>query len=310
MRPVGMMRSDANEPASRTDGSLLIESLFHGTTFVRGGTILPASEKTYTPAVAPTPEVYVAPLRQRLFHDEEEEDVEEIALPERLPDPEEQAKAAITLKKSARKQRQMDLYREEMRREHQAAAAAAGHTQTSGRNCGSYDYLDTATTTLHLSNLHPVMNRHLLCRIFGACGAIGAVRVFEPDSLEDAQEQRYAGVITFMHRRDAELALESLNGASKESVRNLISVGLEFHGRAIRVSWSKAIPLPKRPIYLHNPVMPAPLQGMPFHAELCTPLNPDGRLVCPGKCTVRLLTVEFRDHRSSKCAYTFRRIWC
>ncbi|CAG9462980.1 unnamed protein product [Pedinophyceae sp. YPF-701] len=101
---------------------------------------------------------------------------------------------------------------------------------------------DPATTNLHISNLAPDVDEGILLREFGHYGPIASVKVMWPRCEEEVRRGRNTAFVAFMRREDAEKALEGLNGC-------------RLHDMAIMLGWSKAITIPRAPVW------PAPGSG-------------------------------------------------
>lgn len=101
---------------------------------------------------------------------------------------------------------------------------------------GSFDNGDTTTTNLYVGNLNPLVTEDLLCREFGAHGAIASVKIMWPRTDEEKERNRNCGFVSFMQRGPAQNAILALDGK-------------ELLGNAIKVGWGKPVPLPPQPIY-------------------------------------------------------------
>ncbi|OTF78640.1 U2 snRNP-associated SURP motif-containing protein-like protein, partial [Euroglyphus maynei] len=127
------------------------------------------------------------------------------------------------------------------------------------KKTGSHDTGDPNTTNIYLGNLNPKITETQLCEIFGRYGPLASVKIMWPRSEEERTRNRNCGFVAFMCRKDGERALKALNGKS-------------FMDYEMRLGWGKAVPIPPTPIYippaLHDLIMPPPLSGLPFNAQI------------------------------------------
>lgn len=56
------------------------------------------------------------------------------------------------------------------------------------------------------------MNEEMLCQEFGRYGPLASVKIMWPRTDEERARERNCGFVAFMNRRDAERALNNLNG--------------------------------------------------------------------------------------------------
>nr|XP_027204143.1 U2 snRNP-associated SURP motif-containing protein-like [Dermatophagoides pteronyssinus] len=127
------------------------------------------------------------------------------------------------------------------------------------KKTGSHDTGDPNTTNIYLGNLNPKMTETQLCEIFGRYGPLASVKIMWPRSEEERTRNRNCGFVAFMCRKDGERALKALSGKT-------------FMDYEMRLGWGKAVPIPPTPIYipptLHDLIMPPPLSGLPFNAQI------------------------------------------
>ncbi|ORX84383.1 hypothetical protein BCR32DRAFT_129333 [Anaeromyces robustus] len=117
---------------------------------------------------------------------------------------------------------------------------------------GSHDTGDPETTNLYIGNINPMVNEEMLCKKFAQYGPIASVKIMWPRTQEEKDRNRNCGFVSFMKRADAENALKDTDG--KEFMNNIMHVG-----------WSKAVPIPPKPIYEKD----TPLySGLPFNAQV------------------------------------------
>jgi len=101
---------------------------------------------------------------------------------------------------------------------------------------GSHDTGDPETTNLYIGNINPMVNEEMLCQKFAQYGPIASVKIMWPRTQEEKDRNRNCGFVSFMKREHAENALKDTDG--KEFMNNIMHVG-----------WSKAVPIPPKPIY-------------------------------------------------------------
>lgn len=80
------------------------------------------------------------------------------------------------------------------------------------------------------------VNEIMLCQEFAKYGPIASVKIMWPRTQEEMDRKRNCGFVSFMTRSDAEQALNNLDG-------------YVFHGHEMKVGWSKAVPLPPKPVF-------------------------------------------------------------
>ncbi|KAL7668947.1 hypothetical protein ACOME3_009628 [Neoechinorhynchus agilis] len=107
------------------------------------------------------------------------------------------------------------------------------------RQCFSCD--DPNSTNIFVSNLAPSLRELDVMRIFGAYGSLASVKIMYPRTDEEHSRGTNCGFVAFMLRKDAESAINALNGT-------------EQHGLKIRTGWGKSISLPKAPLCIPNDV--------------------------------------------------------
>ncbi|KAL1929370.1 hypothetical protein VTP01DRAFT_1508 [Rhizomucor pusillus] len=117
---------------------------------------------------------------------------------------------------------------------------------------GSFDVGDPTTTNLYVGNISPSVNEIMLCQEFAKYGPIASVKIMWPRTQEEMDRKRNCGFVSFMTRSDAEQALNNLDG-------------YVFHGHEMKVGWSKAVPLPPKPVFVLEKSKPAST-GLPFNA--------------------------------------------
>lgn len=152
--------------------------------------------------------------------------------------------------KNKTKKRNLDSFLEEMKKE-ELKSKKQNESINDERN-GSHDTGDPETTNLYIGNINPMVNEEMLCKKFAQYGPIASVKIMWPRTQEEKDRNRNCGFVSFMKRADAENALKDTDG--KEFMNNIMHVG-----------WSKAVPIPPKPIYEKD----TPLySGLPFNAQV------------------------------------------
>jgi len=89
----------------------------------------------------------------------------------------------------------------------------------------------------------------VLVREFVKFGPIGSVKIIWPRTEEEHKRRSNCGFVSFMNRKDAEEAMAQMQGK-------------ELYGQAIRLNWSKPVPLPKQPLDVRSVLgVDAPSEG-------------------------------------------------
>ena len=147
-----------------------------------------------------------------------------------------------------RRKRNLDLFLEEIKREHEGREEDKSHRQRSTHDSRDYSYRGVSsrdsddegpTTNLYVTGLPTTMHEEELARRFSLYGPVASVKILWPRTEEERLRGRNCGFVSFMKRRYAEDALKHMDG--------LIWTG----GYEIRLCWGKAIHLPSRPFYVH-----------------------------------------------------------
>ncbi|KAI7865341.1 hypothetical protein BDF14DRAFT_1825991 [Spinellus fusiger] len=122
-------------------------------------------------------------------------------------------------------------------------------------NTGSFDTGDSMTTNLYIGNINPSVDELMICKGFGKYGPIASVKIMWPRTTEEKERNRNCGFVSFMNRKDAEEALENMDGK-------------DFYDYAMNVGWGKAVPLPAKPIFVLNESKRPLATGLPFNAQV------------------------------------------
>jgi RNA recognition motif-containing protein len=123
---------------------------------------------------------------------------------------------------------------------------------------GPCSALRPQTTNVYVNNLPEAAKEPQLGMLFAKIGPVGSVKIFWPRfdepppgaDLNALQSRRVGpksgltGFVAFMRRPDAERAIKEFDG-------------LDWGGSVLRVSWSKAVKLPSRPIYGRSHSLPS-----------------------------------------------------
>ncbi|KAF9222577.1 hypothetical protein BS17DRAFT_783065 [Gyrodon lividus] len=154
--------------------------------------------------------------------------------------------------------RAMDAFLEEIKRE-QALREARYSRSAHGRSVtslaayegqsGSKDRGDPETSNLFVANLPSNVTEQSLGQFFARHGPVGSVKIMWPrgdgtngpgSEMTVSRRSRNTGLsgfVSFMKRKDAEVALRELDG-------------FEWGGSILRVGWSKAVAMVSKPLYV------------------------------------------------------------
>ncbi|KAG2463790.1 SR140 protein, partial [Polypterus senegalus] len=117
---------------------------------------------------------------------------------------------------------------------------------------------DPHTTNLYIGSINPKMNEEMLCKEFGKFGPLASVKIMWPRTDEERARVKNRGFVAFMNRKDAERALQALDGK--------VVMGFEM-----KLGWGKAVRIPPHPLYVPPSVLkqttPPPPSGLPFNAQ-------------------------------------------
>lgn len=117
---------------------------------------------------------------------------------------------------------------------------------------------ELSSTNLFVNNIHMNMTENLLIDIFGKYGPIANVKIMWPRAEKDKMKKTNCGFVAYMSRKDAQRAMNNMNG------KIVMNYKLE-------ICWSKPILLPAHPMYI-PPVLleltnASPDSGLPFNAQ-------------------------------------------
>ncbi|XP_039622431.1 U2 snRNP-associated SURP motif-containing protein isoform X2 [Polypterus senegalus] len=186
--------------------------------------------------------------------------------------PSESKKAVNKKKTEEKKKSNLELFKEELKqiqeeREERFKRKKLGADQGSVADaelqlpCRSMldDELgDPHTTNLYIGSINPKMNEEMLCKEFGKFGPLASVKIMWPRTDEERARVKNRGFVAFMNRKDAERALQALDGK--------VVMGFEM-----KLGWGKAVRIPPHPLYVPPSVLkqttPPPPSGLPFNAQ-------------------------------------------
>jgi len=108
----------------------------------------------------------------------------------------------------------------------------------SGMRGGSFDDGDPNSTNLYVGNLDPTIDEQVLKKEFGKHGPLASVKIMWPRDEDQKRRGRNCGFVAFMKRRDAQAALDALQGMVLGSFD-------------VKIGWGKGIAIPATPTYVH-----------------------------------------------------------
>ncbi|MBN3315945.1 SR140 protein, partial [Atractosteus spatula] len=112
--------------------------------------------------------------------------------------------------------------------------------------------------TIHFNMEQRAMNEEMLCKEFGKYGPLASVKIMWPRTDEERTRVTNRGFVAFMNRKDAERALQALDGKT-------------VMGFEMKLGWGKAVRIPPQPLYTPIGVLkmttPPPPSGLPFNAQ-------------------------------------------
>jgi len=153
-----------------------------------------------------------------------------------LPPPLESSGASSRSAGSHKRPRALEELRAEF--EQQESLKTTKTNPMSSARGGSFPMAgDRQSTNLHVGNLNPQVTEIVLFHEFSVFGPVASVKIMWPYDDEQRMRGRNTGFVCFLKRVDAEAALLSLNGK-------------EILGFAMRIGWSKPIPVPPLPLTL------------------------------------------------------------
>ncbi|KAF8650446.1 hypothetical protein AX16_005249 [Volvariella volvacea WC 439] len=157
--------------------------------------------------------------------------------------------------------RAMDAFLEEIKRDQAEREARYARHAKDGKSVtalaayegqsGSKDRGDPQTSNVFVANLPANVTETSLGQFFAKYGPVGSVKVMWPRTdntlgpgadMTASRRSKNAGLsgfVSFMKRKDAEVALRELDG-------------FEWGGSVLRVGWSKAIPLAAKPMFVSD----------------------------------------------------------
>ncbi|CAF0975495.1 unnamed protein product [Didymodactylos carnosus] len=117
---------------------------------------------------------------------------------------------------------------------------------------------DPGTTNIFLSNLNRSLNELNIMEVFGKFGPLASVKIMYPRTDEEKSRGSNCGFVAYMSRKDAERAINELDGYELDNLR-------------VRLSWGRAVHIPPQPVYIppsmRELIQPPPPSGLPFNAQ-------------------------------------------
>ncbi|TIC23130.1 hypothetical protein E3Q12_02157 [Wallemia mellicola] len=137
---------------------------------------------------------------------------------------------------------QMDSFLQELKREQ----AGRGPNKP---DMGSQSEIDPHSTNIYVANLPINIDEQMFGEYFSRYGPIASVKIMWPRQEDQSRFKQpgYAGFVSYMSRKDAELAVKELDGS-------------DWQGHALKLDWGKRVRLPSRAIFegpVKRPAMPA-----------------------------------------------------
>ncbi|XP_066571037.1 U2 snRNP-associated SURP motif-containing protein isoform X2 [Amia ocellicauda] len=229
-------------------------------TFVRGGIVNATKEeeaaeikknKVYRPATK------FAPVPQNVLSTSPSSDIKKPIFKKKA---EGKKKSNLELFKEELKQIQEE--REERYKRKKLTNEPGGYgdidTPQSRRSLFDDDAGVPQTTNLYIGCINPKMNEEMLCKEFGKYGPLASVKIMWPRTDEERTRVTNRGFVAFMNRKDAERALQALDGKT-------------VMGFEMKLGWGKAVRIPPQPLYTPIGVLkmstPPPPSGLPFNAQ-------------------------------------------
>lgn len=98
--------------------------------------------------------------------------------------------------------------------------------------------LDPHSTNIYVANLPTNIDEQMFGEYFSRYGPIASVKIMWPRQEDQSRFKQpgYAGFVSYMSRKDAELAVKELDGS-------------DWQGHALKLDWGKRVRLPSRPIF-------------------------------------------------------------
>uniref|UniRef100_A0A6B2KZC9 U2 snRNP-associated SURP motif-containing protein n=1 Tax=Arcella intermedia TaxID=1963864 RepID=A0A6B2KZC9_9EUKA len=141
-------------------------------------------------------------------------------------------------RQNPKKRRQIDLFAEELKRaQENRDRQKKGEKETvstqkrfGGMRSDGFDREDDQklSTNLYVGNLAPQVNEEILFGEFNKFGPIASLRILWPKGDEERHRPTNSGFVCFIHRKDAEKAMNELDAKP-------------FFGKELRVNWGRAI---------------------------------------------------------------------
>lgn len=146
---------------------------------------------------------------------------------------------------------------------------------------------DDETTNIYVGSLAPQIDEASLARKFSQFGDIASVKIMWPRTQEANDRQHNSGFVLFMRRRDAEDAMNELQGA-------------EWHGHNLRLDWGRKLKVPSKPLPVPGLPRGAVRNSNRITAQVDTRGNSSTSYTIPPNAP-RITVVEPRDLELRAC---------
>jgi U2-associated protein SR140 len=110
--------------------------------------------------------------------------------------------------------------------------------------------------------------------LFGRYGPLASVKIMYPRSEEEKTRGTNCGFVAYMSRKDAERAMQELNGSQLDSISVRMSWGRgKYKSPKKKTIFDRfiAVHVPPQPVYIpptmRELIMPPPPSGLPFNAQ-------------------------------------------
>lgn len=118
------------------------------------------------------------------------------------------------------------------------------------------------------------MNETNIMELFGRYGPLASVKIMYPRTEEEKSRATNCGFVAYMSRKDAERAMNELNGSQLESITVRMNWGRCKTNKFISILFIvrfSAVHIPPQPVYippsLRELILPPPPSGLPFNAQ-------------------------------------------
>ncbi|XP_069049539.1 U2 snRNP-associated SURP motif-containing protein isoform X2 [Lepisosteus oculatus] len=174
------------------------------------------------------------------------------------PAPPEAKKPGFKKKAEEKKKSNLELFKEELKQIQEEREERYKRKKLTNEPVFDDDTGAPQTTNLYIGCINPKMNEEMLCKEFGKYGPLASVKIMWPRTDEERTRVTNRGFVAFMNRKDAERALQALDGKT-------------VMGFEMKLGWGKAVRIPPQPLYTPIGVLkmttPPPPSGLPFNAQ-------------------------------------------